>query len=104
MYSYRDFEAEVSYIPAIDHNTILSTKDKCYSRCTKCTNYNSPLETQGVINEKGASVMATYSNVESEYSEQRYKTWTGGIPMHRGEQGMFPCTETCTNYPYIYVS
>ena len=66
---YRDFEAEVSYIPVADHSTILSMKNKCYSGCNKCTDYDSPLEAQSVMNEKGASVMATYSNVESELVE-----------------------------------
>ena len=68
---YREFEAEVSFIPVEDHSTILSSKNKCFSGCNKCINYDSPLEAPGtVINEKGASVMATYSNIESEYWER----------------------------------
>ena len=63
---YRDFEAEVSYIPVEDHHSILSTRTKCYSRCNKCMDYDNPLETPSAINEKGASVMAAYSNVDSE--------------------------------------
>lgn len=34
-------------------------------RCPKCMNYDSALESPGVVSEKGASVMAAYSNVDS---------------------------------------
>ena len=40
----------------------------CLCRCPKCTNYDSALESPGVAHEKGASVLATYSNVDSETS------------------------------------
>ena len=38
-----------------------------FCSCTRCTNYDSALESPGVGNEKGASVLATYNNVDSEY-------------------------------------
>ena len=84
------FEAEISYIPVEDHHSVVHNKEKCFSRyvdwlpgdidhfvykfrvvvamgrCPKCLNYDSALESPGVVNEKGASVMATYSSVDSE--------------------------------------
>ena len=93
----RDFEAEISYIPVEEHQSVVNSKTKCYSRyskfyhcyfnpsanfttlsihlislsiylsirCPKCSDYTGAVESPGVINEKGASVLAAYSNVDS---------------------------------------
>ena len=35
------------------------------NRCPKCSDYDGAVESPGVINEKGASLMAAYSNIDS---------------------------------------
>ena len=50
----------------------LSLSPALFIRCTKCNNYDGPLETPSVINEKGASVMAAYSNVDSKFVRVLY--------------------------------
>ena len=46
---------------------ILAMLSSLVFRCSRCTNYDSALESPGVGNEKGASVLATYNNVDSEW-------------------------------------
>ena len=93
----------MSFIPVEDHSTILSSKNKCYSGCNKCINYDSPLEAPGtVINEKGASVMATYSNIESEYWEA---CWVGSstILFVLNAKGV-PITASAVHLPFRYAT
>ena len=58
--------------PSLSLSLSLSLSPALFIRCTKCNNYDGPLETPSVINEKGASVMAAYSNVDSKFVRVLY--------------------------------
>lgn len=77
----RDFETDLMYIPMTDNDTLSNRteRDKCYSRCPKCSNFDGVQEPQGgALNEKGASVMAaSYSNVDRSADQLEWKRITG---------------------------
>ena len=64
---FRHFEGEISFIPMEDPEVVKQTRERCFNRCSKCSNFDSSLESPSAANEKGASVMAAYSEVDSEY-------------------------------------
>lgn len=72
----RFFEGELSFVPVEDSEAVRKSRERCFNRCRKCSDFDSSLDSPGATNEKGASVMASYSEVDR-VDDGEWKTITG---------------------------
>lgn len=86
--SLHHFEAEIQFVPVEDPDEVLRKKEKCLSRCQKCSNFDSSLDSPSMAHEKGASVMAAYNEVDR-VDTSKWKTITGQF------SSVMACLHTC---------
>lgn len=74
----KSFEAEISFVPAEGGSeNVEQNSDKCFNRCPKCSNFDTSLESPTSAHEKGASVMAAYSEPVDRVDDSQWQTLRG---------------------------
>eukprot|EP00731_Ephydatia_muelleri_P001824 Em0001g1824a len=78
LFAQRFFEAEISYLPMDDPQSPgLNHKQRCFGRCSLCSDFDSSLESPSATNSRGASVLASYADATERMDEREWRTVRG---------------------------
>ncbi|CAI8031706.1 Ceramide kinase [Geodia barretti] len=89
--SHRSFDVELSYVPIEEPTSFLEKRERCFSRCNKCANFDCSLESPASACHKGASVLATYSE-EDTIDQKHWRKLTGHF------SNVMVCPHACSTH------